>query len=965
MCEPENSPICKKSKGLGGEAVVGKAIGMPEPVLDRTATLQRFEKGAIFLTNAYGAVFISKPIFEKWQSSISNQSLPGSGDNLQKYLGCPVKDTIVVSSEVEVAYFERGMIFIRNAPHTEFDGPRQCIVYGEIYAKYKEFGEIKGILGSPYSSTGINDDGWLASNFEGGGIYWKEGVGRGVVPNGPISNRWVQLSVMGDDLGYPIEDEAAVVNDAKEEIGRSCRFENGTIFWSENSGAWDVRGEILNSWEKLGGAAGEFGFPTSGQGKTKSQKLYNNFQNGILIRDAAAPPEQPGWAIHQLEFYVERFIGNDGQDEHTSRGVNLWVPASIYTDKGALFEGTLPGEGVTYGMADATVELNYQIPGVVNDKTVLEFRFEGQDEDTFGDDLLGVVTDHFDVDNVWHLDQGLHTYTGRGEKADMWFQAKCGMRQPSKPYDPNIPFRKQAFWSFAQFDTEELSKELYAETFTDIDLGTILNLNPATWFNEAWENIFYYLVYKRIAKSGNCFGMCLESIYAQVGRSFFTEPIFQHNVNESGLMDEINIKDGYQLGADTIHWWLKEFFLGQTHNPMNVFTQTRASYTAGDYPLIAMTSSYFGAGGHVVCPYKWDDSNPQDWIIYVANPNFPAQGGSPAGQVIEADSAEGCVIHVNPETNRFSFTMGASGVRSGSVWSGSRLYYIPYSQMSTQPRTPGSDVLDLIYPGILVILGESAETQQISDQAGNTLYQPSLSGPPTQWDDIRQDDGGLSGSVARLPSLSGSDGPGPELYFARHTGADFQHRMTPRPDMAADSQYHWHMRSPTLSATIGLQTTPFVEDLITVDRAGGLEQAITLSVSDGDSKRKAELWLGGWRGLDHEHYYQYRVHDLLLSPGHTLGMRLNEAGRELVLKNDGPEVTCKVSITNSDTREVTLEAGRATRIRPRWEQPDQPWVVEDAPASLRHFLESRGLLPRLGVRAYFPTAKRIRESIEA
>ena len=132
MCIPVFSPICKKWLKLGGEPMLGKREGQPELVLDGKATLQRFEKGAIFLTpNAYGAVMLSKLIFDEWQTLPSRKSLPdgstlpGGSDDLQKYLGCPLKDSFTRASGGDVAYFERGLIYVKKGKPGEVDDSDQ------------------------------------------------------------------------------------------------------------------------------------------------------------------------------------------------------------------------------------------------------------------------------------------------------------------------------------------------------------------------------------------------------------------------------------------------------------------------------------------------------------------------------------------------------------------------------------------------------------------------------------------------------------------------------------------------------------------------------------------------------------------------------------------------------------------------------------------------------------------------
>lgn len=965
MCEPESSPICQKWKAAGGEAVLGKSVGKPEFVLDGQAVLQRFKKGAIFVTNSYGAIVFSQEIFEKWESLASVQALPGSAEKLQKYLGLPVKDTVAASSTVEAVYFERGMIVFNKMAVSNFTDPRTNVVYGWNYDKYRTLGEMNGPLGLPIEDTRADVTFALISKFEGGEVYWHHFVGGGALFNGPILTRWKELGGVGGMLGvsleFPITDEQPVMKDGQE-IGRVSRFLYGAIYFSPNTGAFEVKGPILKAWEEqFGGAAGDLGFPTSGEKQApKTNKIFNNFEHGMLSWDFDAPPDKSGLAVKNMEFFVQRFIATD-DDGLFDDDLEVFVNATIKANGVDIFNDRLPSGG-TYP-AEKDVDLTFPIPGVVTGETVVDFDFHGKEEDLeIGGiefhDTLGTVTGKYNLDNNWFLDKGLFQFD------DGKFHVVCGMRLPSTPLDPDPQkFRAQGFWSFDNFDTDDLTRDQYAATFLDVDAGTDINLNPESWLDQGWENLFYNLVYKDVAEPGNCFGMCVESIYAQVGRSFFTEPIFKFPADATGLVNEINIKHGYQCGASVIDWFVGQFLTASTHDPVGVFQNTQDAYERGDYPVISMSDSFFEAGGHVVRPYAWNKVTDDHWIISVANPNNPATEPTPTD-----NDAEGNVIHIDVDTggvnSKFRFQMAADKLWEGGQWFGGRMHYIPYSRFSTEPRTPGYEVLALLALGTIVLVGSAGESHQISDEAGNTFYEPDLAGPPKRWEDIRRNGDTLLGNVARMP-LFGGGGPVPEIYFARNTGATLQHRIAPRPETPPEEPYHWLMRSPTLSAAIALQASSSVEDTVSIERMGTTDQALALSVSPAGPTRKAELWLTGWRGLDHESDKWFHLHDLSLAPGHQLGMRLNEAGEELVVKNEGPEIKCQVTIKDSNTREVVLGAGKWTRIRPNWQQPGDTWVTEEATPSLRHFMERRGLPPSLGVRNYFPTAQSIRELIQA
>src|SRR5205823_477209 len=222
------------------------------------------------------------------------------------------------------------------------------------------------------------------------------------------------------------------------------------------------------------------------------------------------------------------------------------------------------------------------------------------------------------------------------------------------------------------FGTRELSKDQYAQTFYDVQED-----ESSAWH---WFDALYYdNFYKGIAASGNCFGMCLESIYAQFGRSLFPEPL--HNVVDNAVSEnQINIKHGYQAGAPMIDYFIGKFLAGQTHDPVRAFQESRDCFLRGDYPILTVTKDYFGSDAHAVRPYAWNDRS-SPWTMSIANPNDPL-GGS-------RDFPQEGVITIDPVHNafRFVFQQDASDVWAGDAWSGGRMFAMPYRLFAQRPRT--------------------------------------------------------------------------------------------------------------------------------------------------------------------------------------------------------------------------------------------------------------------------------------
>lgn len=358
---------------------------------------------------------------------------------------------------------------------------------------------------------------------------------------------------------------------------------------------------------------------------------------------------------------------------------DLYVKVDVQASSGEKLQRRYPDSG-TIGTGREVDEVWLSIPRVQSD-LVVDVRLEGWDSDARipfdNDDRLGLVQDRLTIDNLW----------GLREKTTEWhgdFMAVYRMRNPM-PFDAR-DFRRQLYWRFENFRTAELSYDLYAQTFRDVNPSESIFFNP---FNHA----YYNAVFKSIAASGNCFGMCLESVYAQVGRSSFAEPISRFGPDgdepampgDKALIEEINLKHAYQTGAECIDYFLGQFALGRTHNPKDAFTRSRDMFLRGDYPVMVVTHGTFKVGGHVVRPYEWDSSDPNRWVIKIADPNVPVKDQS-------NDLDRRCIIEIDPKSNGFRYLHGYKDRKedlwTGSDWTGGRMYPVPYSALCREPRTP-------------------------------------------------------------------------------------------------------------------------------------------------------------------------------------------------------------------------------------------------------------------------------------
>lgn len=134
-------------------------------------------------------------------------------------------------------------------------------------------------LGKSVSKYGRtpNDKGWY-QHFENGSIYWSKETGAHEV-HGAIREKWATLGWEQSFLGFPTTDESV----ADDGIGRYNHFQGGSIFWTPDTGACEVHGAILEKWASLGREMSFLGYPISDElSFTYGSGRYNNFQKGQI-----------------------------------------------------------------------------------------------------------------------------------------------------------------------------------------------------------------------------------------------------------------------------------------------------------------------------------------------------------------------------------------------------------------------------------------------------------------------------------------------------------------------------------------------------------------------------------------------------------------------------------------------------------------------------------------------------------
>lgn len=158
------------------------------------------------------------------------------------------------------------------APATKFP------IVGAVGECYKRTGGKVGTPDGPEVPTLDGKGRW--QGFSGGAIYWHPDVDNGVAHEvrGIILERWRKI---GSEIttGYPTTDE--LQHDDKR--GASSHFANAhAIYWTPQTGAWEIRGGFLSAYAAQGWEKGPLGYPTSAE-YDKDGITTQNFEKGQQI----------------------------------------------------------------------------------------------------------------------------------------------------------------------------------------------------------------------------------------------------------------------------------------------------------------------------------------------------------------------------------------------------------------------------------------------------------------------------------------------------------------------------------------------------------------------------------------------------------------------------------------------------------------------------------------------------------
>lgn len=281
--------VLERYESLGGPAdgdlgfpTIDEGPGRVGPD-SRNVTFSAADKPVIFWTPGTGARVVRGAINAAWDR------LGGSAGGL----GVPAEDE-VYRGDVVSQQFTGGQLSWNRTDKTFTTVPPELAdqlkdlpipedATSAIAAARRAAGGALGPLGAKDGPQYEIGAGGVGQNFVGGKIFYTPQTGANVV-TGQVLEKYESVGGPEGDLGFPTSSEADGGLGSDSRISTFAAEDNPVIFWTPDYGAVIVRGAMNAGWSELDGAQGPLGAPMADQTES-GDVVTQRFSEGVLSYD--------------------------------------------------------------------------------------------------------------------------------------------------------------------------------------------------------------------------------------------------------------------------------------------------------------------------------------------------------------------------------------------------------------------------------------------------------------------------------------------------------------------------------------------------------------------------------------------------------------------------------------------------------------------------------------------------------
>ncbi|HEX3230721.1 MAG TPA: LamG-like jellyroll fold domain-containing protein [Pyrinomonadaceae bacterium] len=491
---------------------------------------------------------------------------------------------------------------------TPTDGTHE--VHGEIFLHYSLVGGAVGPLGLPISDelTGVGQ----RSEFKGGTIFWSPDTGASALSGDVLNCYRYQMGGAKGPLGLPVSGVNDILTrEGNVTGGRMACFQNGAIYQGRQTGSHGVQGDILRLYQQMGGPLGKLGYPKSNeQGVPNSDVRYNDFENGVIFWT----PQKAARCLTALQLHMGMV-----RSDYIEDGIEFTpLPVGDHTAELMVFttvnvngqaRETNRQQGDHHGKT-YDINKNYDVASV-SSATTIDFKIRVLDYDSgSSDEYLATIEKRFDVSNGWGMNNDLN---------GLYIGQQATERSKDAPRPNSVLFDYRIGPPSETISPDEPFRQRAWWNFYNFPTPVLGRRTYASTFEDVevaesdWEKFVHLwdtIFYALFYKRLAATGNCFgNSLEAQFALT--GSSVFAEPIKQysltSGVMDLINIRHGYQLSSAHVRWIIGRMLTLEVLRPSKIYERVRATLDGGQKTLISMVQPQHLTKGHTVLAYDYEN----------------------------------------------------------------------------------------------------------------------------------------------------------------------------------------------------------------------------------------------------------------------------------------------------------------------------------------------------------------------